>query len=127
MQARSLELQDLARSNQEEQGRLRAILENIPDAMLVINSAGRTVLTNAAYVRWFGETNFEAIDDLGNGFPPYATPQARVAGGESFTLEFSAGCQDGVRRRFVAEGRPIDGGGMGGLILVREQRESEEG
>ncbi len=125
LQARTVELQDLARSNQEEQGRLRAILENIPEAVVVINAAGRVALMNAAYAKIFGDTDFEALDDLGNDMPPGETPQSRVSGGESFTLKFTAIRQDGTRGRFVADGRPIGGGEMGGVILVREQQDED--
>jgi two-component system CheB/CheR fusion protein len=127
LQARTAELQEMARSNQEEQGRLRAILENIPEAVLVINAAGRTALNNAAYAELFGETNFEALDDLGNDLPPGETPQSRVSEGEPFTLEFTATKQDGTLGRFVADGRPIEGGEMGGVILVREQPDEGQG
>src|SRR3712207_9197783 len=42
-QARTAELQDLARISEEERGRLRAILESIPEAVLVVDSTGRMV------------------------------------------------------------------------------------
>jgi hypothetical protein len=52
------------------------------------------------------------------------TPQARVAEGESFTLDFTAEAQDGVRRHFEAQARPIGSGkGRGGVIVVREVEE----
>ncbi len=100
LQARSVELQELAQTSEEERARLRAILESVPEAVLVVDAAGRTVLTNAAYGRFFGERNFEALDDLGSPLSPNDSPQARVASGESFTLEFAAEAADGKRRRF---------------------------
>ena len=121
LQARSAELQELARTSEDERGRLRAILESIPEAVLVVDSAGRTVLTNAAYGRLFGERNFEALDDLGESLAQNETPQTRVAAGESFTLKFSAETTDGTRRSFEAEGRPIGpANGRGGVIVIRE-------
>jgi two-component system CheB/CheR fusion protein len=121
LQARTAELQDLSRTSEEERGRLRAILESIPEAVLVVDASGRTMLTNAAYGRLFGETDFDALDNLGNALAPDETPQTRVAGGDSFTVEFFAVTQDDTRRHFRAEGRPIDANdGRGGVIIIRE-------
>ncbi len=121
LQARSAELQELARTSNEERGRLRAILESISEAVLVVDATGLTALTNAAYGRFFGERSFEALDELGSLLGPKDSPQARVASGESFNLAFTADTQDGARRRFTADARPIDSGnGRGGVIVVRE-------
>ena len=90
----------------------------------MVDSTGRTVLTNAAYTRFFGESEFEALDDLGDELPPDETPQMRVAGGERFTTEFSAVAHDGARHRFRVRGMPINGGdGGGGVIVVHEIEE----
>ena len=124
LQARTTELQDLARTGEEERGRLRGILESIPEAVLVVDAAGRTMLTNEAYSRLFGETEFEALDTVGHPLMLDETPQTRVARGESFVTAFSARAQDGTRRSFKAEGKPIDGeDGKGGVIVVREVEE----
>ena len=124
LQARTTELQDLARTSEEERGRLRGILESIPEAVLVVDAAGRTMLTNEAYSRLFGETEFEALDTVGDPLMLDETPQTRVARGESFVTAFSARAQDGTRRSFKAEGKPIDGeDGKGGVIVVREVEE----
>ena len=124
LQARTSELQDLARTSEEERGQLRAILESIPEAVVVVDAAGRTVLTNAAYGRLFGERDFHALDDLGEPLAKHETPQERVAAGESFTLEFVAEAADGRRRRFGADAKPIGpANGRGGVIVVREIEE----
>ena len=120
LQARTAELQEMAHSGEEERGRLRAILESIPEAVLVVDAAGRNVLTNAAYVRLFGNTDLVVLDDIGESLPREETPQSRVAAGEPYTAEFQVVTRDGERRRFRAEGLPIgQDGGRGGVIVIR--------
>jgi PAS domain-containing protein len=60
-----VELQEYARASEEEQARLQTILESIPEAVLVVNSGGRTVLTNEAYRRLFNEESFVSLDGSG--------------------------------------------------------------
>jgi two-component system CheB/CheR fusion protein len=126
LQARTMELQELARTSEDERSRLRTILDSVPEAVLVVDATGRTVLTNAAYGRLFGESDFEALDDLDNALSPDETPQTRVAGGESFVVEFSAVTEGGASRRFRAEGSPIsDDDERGGVIVVHEVGEAD--
>jgi two-component system CheB/CheR fusion protein len=54
-------------------------------------------------------------------FHPEPSPAARIAGGDSFTVEFFAVTQGDTRRRFRAEGRPIGANdGRGGELVIRE-------
>jgi hypothetical protein len=72
-------------------------------------------------VRLFGEKNFEVFDDVDDAPASSETPQARVADGESFTLEFVAEAADGTRRRFGAVARPIGRGDeRGGVIVIHD-------
>lgn len=125
LQARSVELQELARSAEEEQARLRTILESVPEAVLVVNSAGRTVFANDAYRRLFAGDDFTFRDAGGEAMPDGDTPRTRVARGESFVVEFTVDGDDGARRLFEAKGRPVGHGdeGMGGVIVFQELSE----
>ncbi|MCA1728484.1 MAG: PAS domain-containing protein [Actinobacteria bacterium] len=122
LHARSAELQDYARSSEEEHARLQTILESIPDAVLVVNAAGRTMLTNAAYRRLFGKEDFAALNSSGELLSSGETPWGKAARGESFTMRFTVEGEDGTRRRFEAEGRSDGDGeeGRGGVIVFRE-------
>lgn len=126
LHARSAELQDLAISSEEERARLAAILISMGDAVLVVDSDGRPLLSNAAYTRMFGGPSaaFTAQDDNGQPLPVAATPQARAAQGESFSMEFTLQGSDGTRRWYEANGEPIrDDSGQqqrGGVIVIRD-------
>src|SRR5262249_37803195 len=49
LNARTVELQEMASTSEQERARLEAILSSLGDAVLVVNSAGASQLTNAAY------------------------------------------------------------------------------
>jgi two-component system CheB/CheR fusion protein len=128
LHARSVELQDLARTSEDERAQLSAILASIGDAVLAVDSTGTPFLTNAAYERMFGDGNrpFEARDAQGNPLPPEETPQKRAARGESFNMEFTAIDGNGARRRFEANGRPVEdaeGRYQWGVLVIREVSE----
>ncbi len=121
LQTRSVELQEYARTSAEEQAQLQAILESMPEAVLVVNAAGRTVLTNATYRHLFDADSFEALNTSGSPLPSDQTPQGRAARGESFTMKFAVEENGDTRRYFEAEGRLIGGeAGRGGVIVLRE-------
>jgi len=121
LHARTAELQEYARTSAEEQAQLQAILESMPEAVLVVNAAGRTVLTNAAYRYLFEADSFEALNTSGSPLPSDQTPQSRAARGESFTMKFAVEEEGDTRRYFEAEGRLIAGeDGRGGVIVLRE-------
>ena len=125
LNARSLEQQEMARVSDGERARLEAILLSMGDAMMVVNQAGELVLTNAAYATMFGGTTatFVARDDEGHMLPPEATPRARAARGESFSMAFTLTAEDGTRRWFEANGQPIvgaNGSSQGGVVTIRD-------
>ena len=154
LQARATELQELAQSReddrqqteearrkaeklvgqlQNERSRLEAILANIYDAVLAVDTEGEPLFSNQVFVQAFGEHksaepgllgSARVLDGDGEKLPPEATPQARGANGESFSMRFavaeSAGV-DGVLRRFEARGQHIQGDGVtGGVLIIRE-------
>lgn len=131
IEARSRELQELAshlddqrRISETERARLEAILVNMGDAVLVVDSQGKIAHANAAYARMFNGT--EAIlqpeDEQGIPLPPEATPQRRTASGESFSMVFTLPNEQGGRRWFEANGQPIiQGDGQeSGVIVIRD-------
>jgi two-component system, chemotaxis family, CheB/CheR fusion protein len=125
LHARSVELQDLARISEEERAQLAAILVNMGDAVLVVDRAGKPVLTNAAYERLFGGAGQELALQDENGHPLRSehSPQQRAARGESFNMEFTLIDGQRARRWFEANGQPIgsaDGGQQGGVVVIRD-------
>ena len=131
LHARSAEMERMAEASEAERGRLEAILVSMADAVLVVDRAGRPVRANAAYAAMFGDAGTELVlqDADGRELPVEATPWRRAARGESFSMEFTLageGRQDGARRWFEANVRPIPGnggggtGGQGGVVVIRD-------
>ena len=157
LQARATELQDLAQSREEERrlteegrrgaeelvdqlqdqrSRLEAILANISDAVLAVDTDGQVLFSNQVFEELFGEHtgaeqgqlgSTEVLDESGEKLPSKATPPSRAAGGESFAMRFTVGGQDGILRRFEARGRPIEGDGVtGGVLVIREATDGRD-
>jgi two-component system CheB/CheR fusion protein len=130
MEGRSVELQDLARTleaqrraSDAERARLATILASMGDAVLVVDRAGRPVLTNAACERMFGDlaAGFTPEDERGQALAPEDTPQRRAVRGEPFSMPFTLTAADGTRRWFEAHGQPIQGGGQEcAVIIIRD-------
>ena len=104
---------------------LAAILLSMGDAVMVVDTAGKLLLTNAAYDQSFGSGNRDLVleDESGQPLPTDMTPLRRAARGESFSMEFFAGTADnGSRCWFEAKGRPIysDGQVQGGVVVIRD-------
>ena len=120
--ARGLELQQLVQNREYERARLEAILRSMGDALLVVNRAGGTLLTNAAYAQLFGhaDAEVEAGDAEGQPLPADATPQQRAARGEQFLLEFTLTTTPGERHYFEATGQPIAHEDPGGVVIIRD-------
>ena len=149
LQARATELQELAQGREEERqaaeearwraeglveqldserSRLEAILANISDAVLAVNTEGEALFSNQVFVETFGEHTGKndllgskaALDENGENLPAEASPQARAKAGESFTLRFAVD-RDGDRQFFEAKGHHIEGDGVtGGVLIIRE-------
>jgi two-component system, chemotaxis family, CheB/CheR fusion protein len=151
LQARAAELQDLAQSREEERqsteaarrraedlveqlqserSRLEAILANISDAVLAVDTNAQVLFSNQVFLNSFGEHtgeeqgqlgSTEVLDEGGEKLPSELTPSSRAAKGESFAMRFAVGGQDGTLRRFEARGRPMEGDGVtGGVLVIRE-------
>lgn len=131
LQARGHELQQSAEAlalqrevSEAARIRLEAILRSLSDAVLMVDRAGKPLLTNTAYAEMFGgaEANFACQDETGQPLPPEASPQQRAARGETFTMEFVIDRADGSRRWFEASGQPIRGDEpeFGGVVAIRD-------
>ena len=125
LNARSLELQAMAQSSVAERARLDAIFASMADAVLVVDSAGHPVQTNAAYDRLFNGHGdaFTPRDIKGKSLPQRETPQQRAARGETFVLLFTLTGEDGAQRRFEASGGPVvdkDGNQQGEVVIIRD-------
>jgi two-component system, chemotaxis family, CheB/CheR fusion protein len=125
LHSRSVELQDLAQNSEYERARLEAILSSMSDAVLVVDPTGRSLITNAAFVRLFGADGMRLVpgDEQGRLLPPEAGPRQRAARGESFSMEFTIRAADGTYRWYEANGQPVqsaDGSWLGGLVVIRD-------
>jgi two-component system CheB/CheR fusion protein len=133
LQARSLELQDLAisldvqnRETEARRERLQAILDNISDAVLVVDARGEPepVVANNAFRTMFGAGGELLVPEDAAGEPlrGAAMLQQRVARGESFTADFTLTAADGIRRWFEAKAQPIAAasGEQLGVIAIRD-------
>lgn len=101
---------------------LETTLQAMSHAVLAVNEGGETLFGNDLFKETFDDgaslsDGFALLDEDGRRLPPEETPQARAARGESFEMRFAVE-ENGVRRRFEARGRPIDGGG--GVIVFQE-------
>jgi two-component system CheB/CheR fusion protein len=144
LQARAAELQELAQSREEERqsteaarrraedlveqlqserSRLEAILANISDAVLAVDTNRRALFSNEVFLDGFGahtgeeQSQLGSTEVLGGGgekLPSESTPASRAARGESFAMRFAVGVQDGALRHNEARGRPIEGDGVTG-------------
>jgi two-component system CheB/CheR fusion protein len=123
LEARGVELEQASVSLESERSRLAAILASIGDGVLVVDSAGRTVLTNAAFDQQFGEVGADFVpeDEQGRPLPRDARPRWRAAKRETFRSEFTVIGPDGSRRWFEANARPLDHDGhQSGVIVFRD-------
>lgn len=130
LQSRSIELEELAdtlefqrRQSEAESARLEAILANMGDAVLVVDSAGNATQTNAAWDQMLGPIQeFSPEDEHGQPLPPDRWPQQRASKGEAFTSQFSTSDHNGGRRWFEAHSQPValeNNAERWGVVVVR--------
>jgi two-component system CheB/CheR fusion protein len=125
LHARSVELQNLARTSEEERARLSAILVSMADAVLVVDATGAINLTNAAFDATFGPTGdgLTPQDEDGRELPPEESPRQRAAHGEAFSMEFTTTDGKGNRRWYEVNGQPLGdqgSGPSGGVLILRD-------
>ncbi|MEO6458112.1 MAG: CheR family methyltransferase, partial [Chloroflexia bacterium] len=138
LEARGNELQGLTGSLQtqrelaeREKARLEAILAGLADSVLVVSSDGKTLLTNVAYQRLFGDGDGQNVltDEGARPLPLDSTPAARAARGETFSMIFTLAKEQGNGvdnlRWFEAVGQPSPGeeGTHWGVVVIRDVTE----
>jgi two-component system, chemotaxis family, CheB/CheR fusion protein len=123
LNARTIELQDLAATEEAGHLRLAAVLASIADAVFTVNRAGRVMLTNIAFDRLFDGDGAGLLteDEGGNPLPSEATPQLRASRGEQFTMHFTTKDAAGNRHWFEAVGQSVRGSATEtGIVTVRD-------
>ncbi len=125
LRSRSQEAGELAVAVQAQWRQLTAILESMEEGVLVLDSEGHIVFTNAAFVTMMepaGGGAFVAEDANGQPLPPEETPQQRVQRGESFRMEFTLMGMEGQRHWYEATGRPLSDRTMqrDALLVIRD-------
>lgn len=128
MAARAAELTALTgtleaerKQSAREAAQLAAILAGIADAVLVVDSAGVTLLANDTYTRWFGDAP-RLADEEGRPLAAEQTPLARAARAEVFTTAFTVTLDTGERRWYEAVGQPVQGEGaqLWNVVVIRD-------
>jgi two-component system CheB/CheR fusion protein len=114
------ELERQRRDSENERERLYAVLANMRDAVLVVDTDGNVVLSNAAYDALFaGSVNI--LNAAGQRLAPSETPKAKAARGESFTMAFRIAGAEGAVHWFEANAQPVDfPGGRLSVVLIRD-------
>jgi two-component system CheB/CheR fusion protein len=125
LQARSVDLleqsaaqQELMASLREERQRLDAVLDALTDAVMMVDSAGETVLVNATFKSVFGDALPPLVDVSGQRLSQRNHPVRMAARGEPFTTRFGLEAGDGQRRLFEAHGQPVRADGVSGGVIV---------
>ena len=132
LEARSNELQRLATSleqekqhSEREREQLEAILAGMGDAVLVVDSEGKHLLSNKAYAELFSSSDGGKVvmaNEKGEPLAADATPQARAARGETFAMTFTLSDSEGAPRWCEAIGKPVSGEGHDrpGVVVIRD-------
>jgi two-component system CheB/CheR fusion protein len=120
LEARTIELQEMAVASEGARARLEAILDNIGEAVVVVDRNGGIVIANPSFYRMFelDKLVVHIEEESGEALPPSASPIARASRGELFTMTFTTSMRGAGRRWFEAEGRPIPGGAQSRLGVV---------
>jgi two-component system CheB/CheR fusion protein len=124
LEARAIELQEMAVTIEAERARLESVLNNIGEAVMVIGRTGDILISNPAFQRMFGsdDSGFQPQDESGNPMLPNASPIARAARGETFSLTFTTFHHGIGHRWFEAEGRPVPwyANESAGVVTIRD-------
>jgi two-component system, chemotaxis family, CheB/CheR fusion protein len=130
MQERSTDLQTLSGTLEAERAQLATILASVGDAVVVVDRAGTVVRANAAYARPFGDATEPLADEQGEPLAAEATPCARAARGETFSMQVTRLAPDGSLRWFEANGQPLQRNGSEGsqgVLVIRDITERKRG
>ena len=131
LQARALELEEAImereaqrQDSERAEARFAAILGAMSDAVLVVDAAGKPILSNDPYDRLLGSDAPPAtLEDLdGRPLPAEESPERRARAHLPFDMEFSLVSADGVRRVLHAHGQPVSrqGAVIGEVVVIRD-------
>ena len=128
LEARAVELQTLAASLEDKRreaeaarARLEAVLQPMPEPMLVVDERGGRMLANAAFERAF-PADVVLEDSAGRPLVGPTSIEARAVGSAVPTsLVFSCRGADGARNWFVARTLPVRAAGtqVGSVVSFR--------
>jgi two-component system CheB/CheR fusion protein len=125
LQTRNLEIQELAISVEAARARLNAVLNSLGDAIVLVDSQGRTILTNGLYDELF-PTPFELLEVRaldGSTLSEDQLPNRRAGRGEAFQMSASMPDADGNARALSVSAQPLHGEGSegsdGGVLVIR--------
>lgn len=118
------ELRMQQQHSEREKAQLEAILASMADALVVVDSHSKVLLTNAAYQELLRTTDgLVFLDEEGvQPLLPEATPLARATRGEAFNLTFNFRDTEGSRHWLEATGQPVRGKDMEdwGVVVLRD-------
>jgi two-component system, chemotaxis family, CheB/CheR fusion protein len=119
LHARTLEIQELARQSEQGRNLLVTVLNQLSEAIFVIDSKGNVIHSNRAYAELFVADPGEIVSDEGeDALPPQEWVQQRAKADESFVTAFTLRSQGTPNRRFVAEGRQHTIGTTNEAVMV---------
>ena len=118
------ELRVQQQHSERDKAQLEAILANMADALVVVDSHGEVLLTNAAYQDLLRTTTDKLVLLDEEGEKPLQaenTPLALAARGEAFNLVFNFRDAKGRRHWLEATGQPVRGEDMEdrGVVVLR--------
>jgi len=127
LDARAQELTIERQASEERRAQLAAILTSLPVGVVVVNRGGHPILTNVVYDEITRSEDLGSVnmrDEEGRPLAANASPLARAAKGETFSMELTVTLPDrGGDRRFEAYGRPIETmreDGARGVVVFRD-------
>jgi two-component system CheB/CheR fusion protein len=123
LHARTLELQSLALRGETSRQQLRAILDAIDEAIIVVDANASVVIENTCFTERF-EGNVASLDFLdrdGEPLNPANSPILLAAQGEVFAMKVRVQARDGIAGLYEVSGRPanVGSGPRLGVVTLR--------
>lgn len=123
LHSRTLELQSLALKGEASRQQLRAIVDAIDEAIIVVDLNGSVILENACFTERFegNATSLEFLDPDGALPGPETSPILLAARGETFVMKMRVQSPGGVSGLYEASGRPavVGSGPRVGVVTIR--------
>jgi two-component system CheB/CheR fusion protein len=123
LHSRTLELQSLALRGEASRQQLRAILDAIDEAIIVVDPNGSVILENACFTERFEGivTSLEFLAPDGAQPGPETSPILLAARGETFVMKMRVQSPGGVAGLYEASGRPavVGSGPRVGVVTIR--------